>query len=342
MSRARAERGFALTELLMAMTVGLVLLGATLTTFNALVSNERVNDVRMDAAETARRGLDEQARQLRNLAKRINSNVIDTVGPYDVIFQTSDPARTWVRYCLDTTTAPASTSRGRLWVSEQALPANTGATSYPVTTDMRAACPGLKLTGSTTRWNTQHVVADYVTNRRDGLDRPAFSFACATGSTTCATDATQFDKIVNLGATLLVDPEPTKGAAELKVSTSVLLRNQNQAPAASFVAPTSGPRTVTLNASASSDPEGRTLDYYWFKGGVPADASKPIDCRTPPTPAAPAVWGSATTWIGNRVVLPYAFGAADGAAGTSKVVGLVVCDPGDRYGTSSLTVKVPN
>ena len=97
------EGGFALTELLVVMVVGTLLLGATLLTFERFVTNSNTSDTHNDTIEEARRALDIQARQLRNLAKRrpLSPPVLDTVLPDDLIFQTSDSERTWVRYCAD-------------------------------------------------------------------------------------------------------------------------------------------------------------------------------------------------------------------------------------------------
>ena len=105
-------------ELLAAMALALVVLGATLVTFTTLSTAAHDNNVRLETTEEAREALDVQARQLRNLAKRLNNTaVLDTVAPYDLIFQTSDPSRTWVRYCLDTVHAPATASQARLWTA---------------------------------------------------------------------------------------------------------------------------------------------------------------------------------------------------------------------------------
>ncbi len=323
----RDERGFTLIELLLVMTLSLVVLGATLTTFNQVYSSTHENNERNDTAEIARNGLDIQARQLRNLAKRVASPVIDTIGPYDLIFQTSDPSRTWVRYCLDTTTAPASADRGRVWTAEFAVP--NAAVATPVSAGMRSSCPG-------TGWSTTRVVADHVTNRRAGLDRPLFEYSCSIGAT-CTSSAATYDQVVGITARTIVDTTPGTEAPELRVISAVYLRNQNQAPVASFVtSPSSTSRTVVLNASGSSDFEGRTMNYYWFKQTLPAVAN--IDCSHPTVTGADpsrSLWGAAG-YIGEGITLTHTFPAADGAAGTSRNIGLVACDPGDRFGTAGL------
>lgn len=324
MSRLRDERGFTLVELLVVIALSIGVLGATLTTFDNLYQAEHDNDARNDTAELARNALDVQARQLRNLAKRVSSPVIDTLGPYDLIFQTSDPSRTWVRYCLDSSTAPASTERARLWTGELAVASSS--TAAPVSSAMRSGCPG-------SGWSTTRVVADYVTNRGGGQDRPLFSYSCSTG-TACTTDPGAYDQVVNITARTLVDTTPGTGAPELSVVSGVHLRNQNQAPVASFVSsPASTSRTVVLNASASSDFEGRTLNYYWFKRTLPSTAS--IDCAHPTATGSGSprtLWGAAG-FIGEGITLTHAFPASDGAAGAAVSIGLVACDPGDRFGT---------
>ncbi|MEA2219530.1 MAG: hypothetical protein QOJ35_2156 [Solirubrobacteraceae bacterium] len=326
--RLAGQRGMTLVELLVGMTLSFGVLGATMTTFNNLYRSEHDNDARNDTAEIARNALDLQARQLRNIAQRIDSPVIDTASAYDLIFQTAEPSRTWVRYCLDTTTAPASIARGRLWTSELAIASSV--TPAPVTAAMRTGCPG-------SNWTSTRVVADYVTNRAAGQNRPLFQYACTSG-TSCALQAATYDQVVDVSARTFVDATPGSGAAELQVDSGVHLRNQNQAPLASFVStPSSTSRTVVLNAAGSSDFEGRALSYRWFEQVMPATAS--IDCAHPAVTGSGStttLWGAAG-YIGAGIALSHTFPASDGSAGTTRTIGLVVCDPGDRHGSAGVT-----
>jgi len=338
----RDEQGFTLVELLVAITISLVLLSATLVTFENVFRAQHVNDARIDSAERARVALDVQARQLRNLAKRLNNQpVIDTVSSYDLIFQTSDPTRTWVRYCLNTSTAPASIARGRLWSAELSLPV--AAAGTPGSAAMKASCPGPTGVGG---WTKTRVVADFVTNRRSPLERPLFTYTCTSGSSACMSSPTTYDQLVNISAQTIVDTTPGRGAPELRVATGVYLRNQNQAPAAAFVwtiVPHGTLWTVGLNASGSTDFEGRTLNYYWFKNTLPAASA--IDCANPTVTTSPSgvktLWGS-NGYIGEGITVSY-----DGVSGSTSNVGLIACDPGDRFGTvgiptqSTIAVHIP-
>jgi type II secretory pathway pseudopilin PulG len=326
-----------LVELLVVIAISIVVLSATLTTFDSFMRADHDNNERNDTAELARNALDLQARQLRNLAKRVASPVIDSVGPNDLIFQTNDPERTWMRYCLSTS-APASTARGRLWMATLAVPSAT--TPTVVTPAMRAGCPG-------SGWTTTGVVADYVTNRRAGLDRPLFSYTCSSGGS-CTSDPNTYDQVVAITAQTILDTTPDAGPTELPVTSTVYLRNQNQPPVASFQAtPSSASRTVTLNASGSTDFEGRTLAYYWFKQQMPATAS--IDCAHPEpvdqgSDLPRTLWGAGTVYIGSGITLAHTFPLSDGVAGSSRTIGLVVCDPGDRSPTAGVLthpVQIP-
>src|SRR3954453_14443580 len=124
--RTDNEAGFTLIELMLVMSMAIVILGATLTSFNTFYSKNKVSQQLNDTAQVARNSMDLAARQLRNLANQDPSQQTTTIAralPYDLVFQTSDPSRKWVRYCLDSTAAggqPPSTSRAMLWESETA------------------------------------------------------------------------------------------------------------------------------------------------------------------------------------------------------------------------------
>ena len=317
----------------------LALLGAILTTFNSFYQADSDNNKRNDTTELARDALDTQVRQLRNLAKRVQSPVIDTLASYDLIFQTSDPSRTWVRYCLNTD-APASTERARLWTAELAVAAS--ATTSPVTAAMRGDVPGDRLVEdpggrrlrdqpprrprpADVRVHVHHGHGEL--HLEPGHLRPGGQHRRAAVRST---------------------RRPGTGPTELRVASGVYLRNQNQAPVAAFVSSRgSASRTIVLNASGSTDYEGRTMDYYWFKDTMPAQTS--IDCAHPTvTGSGPrTLWGS-NGYLGEGITLSHTFPSGDGAAGSTRNIGLVVCDPGDRFDTlgmppeSTIAVQIPS
>jgi hypothetical protein len=128
-----------------------------------------------------------------------------------------------------------------------------------------------------------------------------------------------------VGAQLFIDTLPNDNVHEMQVSTAVYLRNQNQAPTASVTGPVRlAPYKFMLNASGSSDPEGRTLDFHWYLDTEPTSA---FNCAAPPQD----VW-SGPTYIND-------FGA--GQVGTTHNLWVVVCDPGglfDKKGPFPITV----
>jgi hypothetical protein len=169
-----------------------------------------------------------------------------------------------------------------------------------------------------------------------------FEYTCTTG-TACTATAATYDQVVGISSQLLVDTTPGYNAPELRVISGVYLRNQNQAPVATFVATRSSTsRTIVLNAAGSTDYEGRTLDYYWFKTALPAAAS--IDCAHPTVTGSVSprtLWG-ATGFIGSGITLTHTFPGTDGLSGATRNIGLVACDPGDRYDTFGIPPKALN
>ena len=316
MSRIRTDqRGFTLVEVLIVCVLFLIVTGATLTAFSAFATSHRRTDIQHDQAEEARVALDVAARQLRNLANPTTAatTTIKVADDYDFIFQTSDPAKTWVRYCLDTT-APASMSKGRLWEAESATAA--------LAPSMTGACPG-------TGWAKARVVSGSVSNRAGGVDRNIFDYECAPNQpASCPTAGVvaEYSRITNVGLELYVDAIATDTIKEMRVSTAVFLRNQNEPPTAVATSTATGPKTVILNASGSSDPEGRTLQYYWFTGTAPTSASFP-DCNAAPSAS-----------LGEGITLTQKFTQA---TGTAVNYWLVVRDPGCLTATFPITVGVP-
>ena len=316
MSRLRADdRGFTLVEVMLVCVLFLVVLGATLTAFTAFTTNHRRGEKQVEQAEAARIGLDVAARQLRNLANpTVNaSTTVDRALPYDFIFQTSDPAKTWVRYCTQTTGA-ASLNAARLWETESA--------SAALSASMRGPCPG-------TGWATAHVVTAKVSNQAAGVDRPIFEYECGAGQPpSCPASAAEYSRITNVGIQVYVDDKVGDSLREMRVSTAVFLRNQNEPPTAAATSSRKATRQVILNGAASADPEGRTLEFFWFKGGAAPTAADFADCTAKPASA-----------LGSGVTYTHTFTEAIGA---TVEFWLVVRDPGCLIHTYSIPVVVPS
>ena len=329
----RSQHGFTLVELLLVMSLGLLMFGATLTAFTDFERNQKQSQVLNDSAQVARNGMDHAARQLRNLANQDPSQQTTTIAramPFDLVFQTSDPSRKWVRYCLDTTGAggePASASLGRLWEAETA----TGAAP---TAGMLGSCPGAIGAGG---WVSKRLAADQITNR-NGLDRPVFSYSCAPSApAVCPATAADYPRITNINAQLYVDPNPGRVPAELRVVSGIYLRNQNEKPAASFAATAVAgqSRTLILNASSSIDPEGRTLAYDWFLGNGTITLTPEEACSTEIKSKAN---GGSLIYLGQGVTYRY---VVPNGVGSPMNIQLVVRDPGCLYDTKVQPVTIP-
>jgi prepilin-type N-terminal cleavage/methylation domain-containing protein len=240
------ERGVTLIELLVVLSLSVVVMGATFTTFSQFEQTTGTNQRQNDAQDQVRVGLDGLARELRNLASPTDQlpEAVVLAQPGDLVFQSvSSSATRRVRYCLQ------SSSR-RLWRQVQFAPF-----SLP-----SSACPDVA-------WGSQRAAVQNVVND----SRPVFSYNAAT-----------LTAITEIGATLWVDVDPDAKPIETSLQTSVFLRNQNRGPVASFTA-TAGAATAILNGSDSSDPEGKALEYYWYDAAESDNLCDPLPDEVPQT-----------------------------------------------------------
>ena len=272
MSVAGDENGFTLIEVLVAMTLMLVILGATLTTLTSYESNASNDRKVKESLDTTRASLRQLARHLRNVASPTEGerDPIDKATGTDLIFQSVDPQGPAndqnlanirrVRYCLDTSDAahPKIHFQHQRWATATPPPAPAG-----------DSCPAAGWTvlpgGSSSR-----VLAENVVNARDGLTRPIFSYRA--GDPACAVPpitGTCLEEIVAIRSKVFVDTnDAARRPAETSLETGVALRNQNRPPTAKSSATPVSPNQFLLNATASVDPEGETLRYEWYIAGV--------------------------------------------------------------------------
>jgi hypothetical protein len=248
----RSERGeFSLPGLLVAMTLFIGVLGATLSLYQGFERVQHDTVDRNDAQDRARVAVDRLARELRNLASPTpdRPESVDRALSYDLVFQSVDPfgpnaganaANVMrVRYCLSSSAANAT-----LWRQEQRW-----TTAIPPAAPTDLTCPG-------TGWSAQSAAADHVVNRRDGLDRTLFSYNGATATADVAI----------IHSDLYVDLDAARAPAETHLASGIFLRNQNRRPTAAFESPKVTPSGIVLNGSLSSDPEGESMRFMWYDG----------------------------------------------------------------------------
>ncbi len=251
------ERGLTVIELVMAATLMLVVIVASLTTFAGFETTTRDNASLNDSLDRGRVAVDQLARELRNgtTPSPEQPAAIEKADRYDLVTQTVDDTLPngslnsrnvkRVRYCLDT----GSVDNGRLWYQTQSW---TGAT--PPAAPSTATCPD-------DAWGNKRIVADRIVNRRD--DTSVWTF-----------NSPALRLITRIRMQLVVDvnaADERPRAASL--SSAVFMRNQNEPPVAAFQATLTGGGTIHLNATASSDPAGERLSYQWFRGSTPISQS---------------------------------------------------------------------
>ena len=314
MSTIRRDDGFTLIEMLVVCVISLVVFGATMTAFAVFYGQNRSAESQSDNLDEARVALDREARQLRNLANPVYNatGTIYLAGAFDFVFQTSDPAKTWVRYCLDASTPTA----GKLLMYESA------------TSTLPSGMTGPCVTSATPR---PTVVTQHVTNNARGLSRKLFTYRCLPSAPAgCPVAAADYAKIATVTTHLWIDGNPRDRVKETDVASGVYLRNQNEAPTALVGTPSKlGAHKVSLNGMGSSDPEGRTLDFYWFEDVAPTPADF-ADCTKKP---------ATSIWEGPLLIQD--FPAAQ--IGSTHTFWLVVRDPGCLISMSEpMAVTVPS
>jgi len=308
----RDESGFTLPELLTVTVVMTVILTATLATLESYTTRNRTNTKQNESQDQARQAIDRLARQMRNLARPTDqastSSVksIDLAGDDDLVFKTEDQLRRRVRYCRNS----ADAQNEKVYLQEQA--SSTGNPAMPSV----AACPAATSSGG---WVSSTIVAEHVMN---GTGRPLFGYTGYDGSDTSTITAVR--------ANLVVDVTPGTRPKEVALSSGVYLRNQNQRPTATFTATQNpaGSRTYVLNGSQSSDFEGRTLEFVWYRGT--GDVNNLPDCKTDATQS-----GAGFTCLGLGINLTATLPSG------SQTVTLKVTDPGDLRATAQQTKVVP-
>jgi hypothetical protein len=164
------------------------------------------------------------------------------------------------------------------------------------------------------------VAAANVVNRYGGAGRNVFYYTGLGGDGDTA-------KITVIRSELFLDTDPAKVPAEISIATGTYLRNQNQVPVVpdiSVVRSPLGSLRFILNGSAAYDPEGRTLDYFWYKGTGSGAASLPT-CAD-----SASQTGGGYTCIGRGLTTEYTFPVTDSSP---QPITLKVVDPGGLSAT---------
>lgn len=278
--RLRAEHGFTLIEMLVAMSITVVVFGATIAAFGAFQRNSHLDQLRNENQDNARTAMDRISRQLRNVVARTTSNgivpgALEQAEPYSVVFQTIDTSGAAaeknathamrVRYCLDSSTPENEI----LWAQVQKW-TEAEAPEVPST----SACPAAT---SSKGWENKTQLVSHITNRIHGKGEPE---GCATETPPRCLfiySAKEAPEILSVETHIFLNVNPTQTRpGETELTSGVSLRNANRKPVAAFTATEEGKGEVRLNASASYDPGGLTVTYKWWQDGIqlPTTASQ--------------------------------------------------------------------
>lgn len=299
-----------LAEVLIVSVLLVVVLGAALAPFEAMLKVDRRTHAQNDTQRNARGAAAAVVFNLRNLAGQ--SQLVERATAYDLVFETVDrkakPSGSQnarnimrVRYCLNTTAPAASASNGQLW--EQTLRWTTAA--VPAAMPSAASCPDIFWAGSERR-----KLSAGITNRVNGQNRSLFAYYPA-GATLTQITSIRFDSYTDMDSTDVVQ--------ESRLTTGVLLRNQNGAPTASVATANTGSRQVRFDATAS-DPESLPLTYRW------CDLTANAVCDD-------------VTRVGTSQSYTHTFPA--GTSGTTRSMRLVVTDAGGLEVFVPFNVTVP-
>jgi type II secretory pathway component PulJ len=283
MRRLREQGGHTLVEVLAAMGLMMVVLGSTLGAFDSFGRTSATNEQLNEAQDEARRGVSRMTRELRSAsaygadAAGADPSAVVRAQPWDLIFQSVDPLNApgagagnsrqlrRVRYCVNT-------ESGVLWRQWQTW---TNAAEPPV--PAAGDCPG----GG---WGGQEQVVGHIAN---GGGRRVFTYNSMDPNAVSAAAPAVAD-ISSIRFSLFVDVNSASRApSESQLASGVFLRNKNRRPTAGCTATPIGSGHVSLNGTASQDPEGEALTFEWKDGSTVIEGGNgPILDYTLPTGGA--------------------------------------------------------
>jgi prepilin-type N-terminal cleavage/methylation domain-containing protein len=267
--RRGSDDGFTIVEVLVAMALGLVVMGASLSAFDIFQTNQGYAQRRNETQDAARTTMDRLARQLRNvIAPSVEEagalEAVEAEG-YSLRFETIDTSAEAetsathvmrVRYCLEDSNPEDET----LW--EQTQQWKAGSPPVPAET----SCPeqsGGKPAGG---WTSMRRVVEHVTNRIGGEKRAVFTYS-----------SSELPQIITVKTDLYLNVDPRNRPGESELTSAVALRNANRKPVAKFtVTSENGSTKYRLNASESYDPGGLALTYEWWIDGEAQSSTSQI------------------------------------------------------------------
>lgn len=242
----RGQRGeVSLMSVLVAATLMIVVLGASLNVFEGFIAKAEDANLRVESEDAARAATDRVARNLRNIASPTTTEprAVDRLSSTDIIFKTvnsNGPSTAGnqtntqrVRYCLD---------GNRKLRQETQRWAGSGIPAVPPST----GCPG-------SGWDDSRTIATGIVN----TSVPVFTF-----------DSADPVSVSIVHVDLQVDTDLVRLPGPTRLSTGVYLRNQNRRPSADFSVTRQGAAFV-LNGSASTDLDSDPLQYSWVVDDVP-------------------------------------------------------------------------
>jgi hypothetical protein len=247
-----------------------VILGATLTVFEAFTRQAQGSTQRNDAQDRARLGVDLIVRQLRNISSPIASpKLVERAAPFDLVFQTVGPGPVSanvsgaqrVRYCVPQDTSPGSAAKEVLYSQTQTwTTAQPPASPWTADPSVSIPCPDNSAATLAQSVSKGTIVVPSVTNRsltnRLHTEVPAFSYNNGPAPSDLST-------ILSVQVDLFANPTPQIPGAETELRSAAYLRNQLRAPVASFSSTPTGSGGVLLNGGTSYSPDGEDLSYVW-------------------------------------------------------------------------------
>jgi hypothetical protein len=247
----RSERGFMLTELLIACVMTVAILATAVGVF-AKFANEQSRTERQGRAEdAARQVLDRISTDLRSAMSdgTSGSQPIEVHSSTNLVYLapsasaslTNNPrGLVHTRYCLDTSNAQNEV----LWY--QTLGYNSATQKTPPSS---TSCPD-------STYTTQQVVASFIVNQLQSPVKALF---------TTPTDST--GNVIDAYMNAYVDVDPSKDPAATDLQSSVTLRNLNHPPTAQLNCQGTATGHVLCDASASVDSDSQSLSFAWRMDG---------------------------------------------------------------------------